>query len=90
MRFPKISWPIALWLLGATTFMGILAERASTPILSRDAFVALLVDCGSSGKPVEDAVRAMGLSERAWGRSVSLHAADPRVAAELEQRLVAR
>lgn len=83
----KLSWPIAVWLLLAGTFLGILAERASTPVLSRDAFVSLLAQCGSTGKPVEEAVRAIGLTERAWGRTVSLHAADPRTAAELESRL---
>jgi len=64
MRRP--STPVLLWLLAASAFVALLAERATTPILSRDAFVSLLVDCGTSGRPIDETVRALGLSERAW------------------------
>lgn len=81
--------PIALWMTGAVLFLALMAERASTPVLSREQFVSVLAECGASGRPVEDTVRAMGLSERAWGRTVSLHAADPATANLLQQRIAA-
>lgn len=87
MRLPKLSLPAVLWLLGAVTFVGIMVDRANTPVLSQEAFVSLLADCGASGKPVEEAVRAMNISERVWGRTVSRHASNPQVAEELETRL---
>ena len=86
-NLPVLQWPVLLWLAGAGLFVGLLVERANTPILTREAFVSLLAQCGASGQPIPDSVRALGLSERAWGRTVSTYAANPEVARELEQRL---
>lgn len=87
MRIPRPSVPVALWLIAASLFLALMAERATTPVLSRDDYITLLANCGASGRPVEEAVRALGMSERAWGRSVTRHASDPALAIELEQRL---
>ena len=82
-----LSLPVVVWLVGASLFVAVLVDRASTPAMSQDAFVALLAQSGASGKPVDEAVRALSLSERAWGRTASRYAADPAVARDLEERL---
>ena len=85
----RTAAPYLLWLTGALLFLALMAERATTPVLSRTAFINLLTECGASGQPIEEAVRAVGLSDRAWGRSVALHASNPATANAVERRLAA-
>jgi hypothetical protein len=85
----RTAAPYLLWLAGAGLFLALMAERATTPVLSQTAFITLLTECGASGQPIEEAVRAVGLSERAWGRSVARHASDLATANGIEQRLAA-
>lgn len=85
----RTAAPYLLWLAGGLLFLALMAERASTPVLSQTAFVNLLTECGVSGQPIEEAVRAIGLSERAWGRTVARYASAPATANAIEQRLAA-
>jgi hypothetical protein len=67
--------------------VALFVERASTPIPSREHYVAVLVAAGQTGRPVAEIARGLGVPARAWGRAVSRYASDPTVIDDVVRRL---